>query len=76
MVVKFLRKFENHGIKITLVNSILITKSMIYSYLLWFCIVLWFLYVVDIFKLTASAESPFIEVYNTGRTCHYYDQCG
>ena len=27
-IVEFLRKFENHGIKSTLVNSILITKSI------------------------------------------------
>ena len=39
-MVKILRKFENRGIKIARVNSILIKKLSIYSYLL--CNVIYF----------------------------------
>ena len=48
----FLRKFENRGIKIALVNSIRIDKS---KYLLEFCTALFVRCDVDIFKLTARA---------------------
>ena len=54
-MVKFLRKFENRGIKIAQVNSILITKSI---NLQLFTFILYGLRSrcdVDIFKPTASA---------------------
>ena len=54
-MVKFLRKFENHGIKIAEVNSILINKSI---NLHLFTLILYGVgcpLCVDIFKLTASA---------------------
>ena len=49
-MIEFLRKFENRDIKIALVNSIRITKSI---NLLSFSTVLWVRCDVDIFKLTA-----------------------
>ena len=55
-MIKFLRKFKNHGIKIVRVNLIRITKSINLRSILrcWGS-------VVDIFKLTARAYSPIIE---------------
>ena len=63
-MVEILRKFENHGIKIARVTSILITKPEIYSYLLSFCTILGVRCDVDIFKLAASAQSIYREVYD------------
>ena len=57
-IVEFLRKFENRGIKIAPVNSILITKSInsqLFTLLLY--MVLRVRCDIDIFKLTASAQS-------------------
>ena len=56
-MVKFLKKFRNHGIKIVRVNSFLSPNLSIYSYLLEFCTVLGVHCEVDVFKLTASAQS-------------------
>ena len=56
-IVEILRKFKNRGIKIARVNSILITKSI---NLQLFTLILYGVGVrcdVDIFKLTASAQS-------------------
>ena len=53
-MVEFLRKFESRCIKIARVNSIRITKSI---NLLLFCTVLEIRGYVDIFKLTARAQS-------------------
>ena len=56
-MAEFLRKFKNRGIKITWINSILITKSI---NLQLFPLILYgagFRCDVDIFKLTASAQS-------------------
>ena len=64
-MVKFLRKFENRGIKIGRVNSILITNSInlqLFTLILYgvggpsWC---WHLY-----KLTDSAQSIYREVYD------------
>ena len=52
-MLEFIRKFENRGIKIARVNLILISKSI----LLLFHTVLGVLCDVDIFNLTASAQS-------------------
>ena len=64
-MVEFLRKFENRAIKISRDNSIRITKihhfTVIYLNFVRFggpCD-------VDIFKLTASAQSIYREVYDT-----------
>ena len=54
LMLVFLGKFENCGIKIARVNSIRITKSI---NILSFCMVLGVTCDVDIFKLTASAQS-------------------
>ena len=62
-MVEFLRKFENHDIKIALVNWILITKFL---NLQLFTLILYYTGVrcdVDIYKLTASAQSIYREVY-------------
>ena len=59
-MVKFWRKFDNRDIKIALVNSIFITKAI---NKLSFCVVLGIFCDVDIFKLTASAQSINWEVY-------------
>ena len=56
-MVEFLRKFENRDIKIARVNSILITKSI---NLHLFTLILYDVGLrcdIDIFKLTASAQS-------------------
>ena len=64
-MVKFLRKFENRCIKIARVNSILITKSIIFTVIYFnFYTVLGVRCDVDIFKLTASAQSINREVYD------------
>ena len=58
-MVEFLIKFENRGIKIYRVNSILITKSID---LLLFTLILYSVGVrcdVDIVKLTGSAQSVY-----------------
>ena len=54
LMLVFLGKFENRGIKIARVNSIRITKSM---HLLKFCMVLGVCCDVDILKLTARVQS-------------------
>ena len=62
-MVEFLRKFENRGIKIARVNSILITKSIDLQL---FTLILSGVGVrcdVDIFKLTASTQSNCTEIY-------------
>ena len=62
-MVEFIRKFENRGIKIARVNSILTTKSI---NLQLFTLILYGVGVccdVDIFKLTASAQSIYRYVY-------------
>ena len=63
-MVEFLRKFQSRGIKISGVNSILITKSIT---LLLFTLILYGVIGVrcdaGIFKLTASAQSINREVY-------------
>ena len=62
-MVEFLRNFENRGIKIDQINSILITKSI---NLQLFTLILYGVGVrcdVDIFKLTARAQSINREVY-------------
>ena len=62
-MVEFFRKFENGGITIARVNSILFTKSII---LLLFTLILYLVgdrCDVDICKLTASAQSVNREVY-------------
>ena len=64
-MVEFLREYENHGIKISRVNSILITKSI---NLLLFTLILYVVGVrcdVDLFKLTDSAQSIYREVYDS-----------
>ena len=62
-MVEFLGKFDNHGITIVRVNSILITKSV---NLQLFTLILNGVGVccdLNIFKLTASAQSIYREVY-------------
>ena len=54
LMLVFLWKFENRGIKIASVNSIRNTKSI---NLLKFCMMLGVRCDVDIFKLTASEQS-------------------
>ena len=63
-MVEFLRNLENRGIKIARVNSIHITKSMdLQLFTLIFCDV-GGCCDVDIFKLTGSAQSIYLEVYD------------
>ena len=62
-MVEFLGKFDNHGIKIVRVNSILITKSVNFQL---FTLIFNGVGVrcdLNIFKLTASAQSIYREVY-------------
>ena len=62
-MIEFLRKFENCDIKIARVNSILITKSI---NLQLFTLIIYGVgvrCVVDIFQLTASAQSINRQVY-------------
>ena len=56
-MVGFLRKFKNRAIKIDLVNSIFITKSINLQLSTFFCRVFGILCDVDIFMLTTSAKS-------------------
>ena len=70
-IVKFLRKFENRGIKIARLNSILINKSI---NLQLFAFILYGVGVrcdVDIFKRTSSAQCINGEVYG-GLKLHKY----
>ena len=63
-MVEFLRKFENRGIKDC--SRYLDSYHLIYKFtVIYFnCVRLWgFLCHVDIFKLTASAQSIYREVY-------------
>ena len=61
--VEFLTKFENPGIKIARVNSILITNSMDFQS---FTLILHGARCdVDMFKLTVSAQSIYREVYGS-----------
>ena len=63
-MVEFLRKFENRGIKIPRVNSILITKPINLQFFTVILYGVWgFLCDDDIFKLTASALSNNREIY-------------
>ena len=64
-MVKFLTNFDNRGIKIVQVNSILITKSINLQLFTSICTVLGVRCDVDIFKLTASAQSIKREVYGS-----------
>ena len=67
-LVEFLRNFENPGIKIARINSIRITTSI---NLLKFCTVLRVRCDVDIFKLTARAQSINTdEVYASTKLLH------
>ena len=64
-MVEFLRKFENHAIKIRRDNSILITKICQFIVIYFnFCTAIGVRCDVDIFKLTASAQSIYREVYD------------
>ena len=63
-MVEFLRKFENRGIKIARVNSSLITKSINLQLFTLICMLLGIRNNGDIFKLTASAQSIYREVYD------------
>ena len=63
LIVEFFRKIENRGIKIARLNTILITKSIDLQL---FTFILYGVGVrcdVDTFKLTASAQSIYREVY-------------
>ena len=62
-MVELVRKFKKRGIKITRVNSILITISINLQLFTWILYVLGVSCDVDIFKLTASAQSINREVY-------------
>ena len=63
-LVEFLRKFKNRAIKTFRDNLIFITQIYQFSYLLEFCMVLSVRCDVDIFKLTASAQFIYREVYD------------
>ena len=64
-MVKFLRNFENRGIKIARVNSILITKIYQFTVIYLNFVRCWGSVVMSTsFKLTASAESINREVYH------------
>ena len=62
-MVEFLWKIENHGIKISRVNSILITKSFYLHLFTKICYG-----VGSPFKLTAIARSIYREVYDHSTT--------
>ena len=63
-MVEFLRKFENRAINIGQDNSILFTKIYPFTVIYFnFCTVLGVRCDVDIFKLTASAQSIYREVH-------------
>ena len=62
-MIIFCKKLRIVALKLLRVNSILITKSINYSYLLFFCTVLAVRCDADIFKLTATAQSIYREVY-------------
>ena len=62
-MVQFLRKFKNVQLKLVEILD-LITKIYQFSYSFSFCMVLGVRCDVDIFKLTASAQSIYREFYN------------
>ena len=70
-MIEFLRKFQDHGIKIAWVNLILITKS---TNLQLFTLILYGVrgLLWCIFKLTASAQSINREVYDTDDLIIFY----
>ena len=63
-MVEFHIKFENRGIKIARLNSILIAKSVNLQLFTLILYGVWVCCEVDIFELTASAQSVIREVYD------------
>ena len=63
-MIEFLRKFENLAIKIGWDNSILMTKIYKITVIYFNFVRCWDHCDVDIFKLTASAQSIYWEVYD------------
>ena len=80
-MVEFIRKFVNRGIIILLVNSILITNSYQFSYLLLFCTVLGSpnqkfiegatLWIIGIHRSPDDEGYPRLSIYFQYRKCRF-----